>query len=419
MKYFGDITEDATIHIPFNTNNGDGASVTFTGTTVKVYKDDATGTESVAGVTLSKDHDGITGTHLVTIGTSADAFYATGSDYQVELQAATIDSQTVNAWLGSFSIQNRFMRGTDGASTLIATDIVSDGAALDTTGGSIDLVLVSSAANVVTLANGVITDQSIATDAFSNTKFKEGCFDADNFETDTIIADTLAASAITKIQAGISTDVWNEDISGIATANSAGTIVNATLTDTGTTLPATLTEMQGAAFDSATDSLKSIRDRGDAAWVTGGAGGLTAADIWNHDISGIDTAGSAGASVTSTLEDTGTTLPATLVQMQGQPFDSATDSLRAIRDRGDAAWTTATSTTASNMRGTDNAFTAASAAAGITADMIKIDGVALTETSDGNLATNFSTFYDNADAATAKVVDDVGGGAASVPPSIR
>lgn len=115
-KYFGDILEDGTIEIPFNTYNADGASITFTGTTVKVYKDSATGTEVTAGVTLSKDHDGITGVHLVTI-VATDASYTTGSDYLVELQAATIDTQTVNSFLGTFSIQNRYMRGTDGVDT--------------------------------------------------------------------------------------------------------------------------------------------------------------------------------------------------------------------------------------------------------------------------------------------------------------
>jgi len=40
------------------------------------------------------------------------------------------------------------------------------------------------------------------------------------------------------------------------------------------------------------------------------------------------------------LVDTGTTIPATLTDMQGATFSGATDSLEAIRDRGDAAWTT-------------------------------------------------------------------------------
>lgn len=120
MKYFGDIADDTTIQIPFNTYDSNGASVTFTGTTVKVYKDSATGTEVTTGVTLSKDHDGITGAHLVTVVTT-NAFYTTGSDYLVELQAATIDTQTVNSFIGSFSIENRFMRGTDSSGTPLLT----------------------------------------------------------------------------------------------------------------------------------------------------------------------------------------------------------------------------------------------------------------------------------------------------------
>jgi hypothetical protein len=49
-------------------------------------------------------------------------------------------------------------------------------------------------------------------------------------------------------------------------------IVDAILVDTGTTLPLTLTDMSGATFSTSTDSLEAIRNRGDAAWVTGGGG---------------------------------------------------------------------------------------------------------------------------------------------------
>jgi len=51
--------------------------------------------------------------------------------------------------------------------------------------------------------------------------------------------------------------------------------------------------------------------------------------------------------------------------------------------------------------------------AGAEVDITKIHGSAITESTASNLATNFSTFYDNADAATAQTVDDVGGGAGS------
>jgi len=51
--------------------------------------------------------------------------------------------------------------------------------------------------------------------------------------------------------------------------------VDAILVDTGTTLDTKLDDIQGATFSSATDSLEAIRDRGDAAWTTGGGTGLT------------------------------------------------------------------------------------------------------------------------------------------------
>ncbi|CAE7345100.1 unnamed protein product, partial [Symbiodinium pilosum] len=46
----------------------------------------------------------------------------------------------------------------------------------------------------------------------------------------------------------------------------------------------------------------------------------------------------------------------------------------------------------------------------VSANVVEILGTAPTETTAGNLAGNFSVFYDNADAATTNTVDDVGGG---------
>lgn len=40
-------------------------------------------------------------------------------------------------------------------------------------------------------------------------------------------------------------------------------------------IPARFDGIEGATFSSATDSLEAIRDRGDAAWITGGGGGIT------------------------------------------------------------------------------------------------------------------------------------------------
>lgn len=118
MKYMGDIAEDATIRGSFNTRDTDGAPITLAGTpSVAVYKDGGT-TEITAGVSLSVDFDSRTGHHVWTIDTSADAAYATGSDYRVVLTAGTVDSiSVVGVEVGCFSIQNRYMRGTNSANT--------------------------------------------------------------------------------------------------------------------------------------------------------------------------------------------------------------------------------------------------------------------------------------------------------------
>jgi len=108
MKYLGDYKEDATLTFLWSTNDKNGGEATrTTDGTVHVYKDDDL-TQSVAGVTDTKNFDGITGIHCCEIDLSADAFYVTGSDYNVILNGAVIDDETVNAVLATFSIQNRF-----------------------------------------------------------------------------------------------------------------------------------------------------------------------------------------------------------------------------------------------------------------------------------------------------------------------
>jgi|DEB0MinimDraft_10_1074344.scaffolds.fasta_scaffold07663_4 hypothetical protein len=137
---------------------------------------------------------------------------------------------------------------------------------------------------------------------------------------------------------------------GDATAANQTTIINAigTMTDLGggADIANNLADMAGATFSSATDSLEAIRDRGDSAWVTGGAGSApTEAEIYTYftsssrqdtfkaDVSALATAASIAA-----LND----------------FNPATDTVANVT-------TVATTTTNSDMRGTDNAFLAASA----------------------------------------------------------
>ncbi len=116
IPYVGDFAEDATVYHYFNTFSSDdpAASVTITNLVdadLKVHKDGGTTEATTDGATISIDFDTVTGTHLVTIDSSADAFYATGSDYMVRMEGTTVDGGTINAALFTFSIENRYSSG--------------------------------------------------------------------------------------------------------------------------------------------------------------------------------------------------------------------------------------------------------------------------------------------------------------------
>lgn len=113
MEYYGDFAEDATVYIPFNTFTSDDpqASSTITNLVdadIQVHKDGGLTQIATDGATVIINFDSITGNHLITIDTSVDAAYATGSDYMVRIEGTTVDGATINAWIGTFSIENRF-----------------------------------------------------------------------------------------------------------------------------------------------------------------------------------------------------------------------------------------------------------------------------------------------------------------------
>lgn len=117
MFYQGDYAEDSTVYIMFNTFTSDDPSASstitnFANTDVHIHKDNGlTQRNNAAGVTVSIDFDGITGSHMIAIDTSDDTvvgFWVAGADYFVRIEGTTIDGATVNAVIGHFSIENRF-----------------------------------------------------------------------------------------------------------------------------------------------------------------------------------------------------------------------------------------------------------------------------------------------------------------------
>lgn len=125
-EYLGDFVGDETMVVVFDSFDSNGASVTITGlavTDIEIYKGSSvTQRSSDAGYTLIDtdgiDIDGATGIHGFTVDLSDDTdtgFYAAGNDFYIVVNAVTIDTQTVRFIAARFSIQNRYMRGTDSA----------------------------------------------------------------------------------------------------------------------------------------------------------------------------------------------------------------------------------------------------------------------------------------------------------------
>lgn len=134
VDYYGDFAEDDTVLIPFNTfdSNDPQASVTITNLAdadIMVHKDGGLTQIATDGATVVINFDSITGNHMVTIDTSAHADYSTGSEYAVRIEGTTVDAGTINAWIGSFSIERA--GGVLAIAKLIQTAVITNAAGTD------------------------------------------------------------------------------------------------------------------------------------------------------------------------------------------------------------------------------------------------------------------------------------------------
>jgi len=108
MASLGDFDTGATLYFKFTTfRPSTGAPFTLAGTpAISVYKDAST-TQSTSGVTLTADFDSVTGLNHVAIDTSADGtFYAAGSFFDVVVTTGTVDSvSAVGVVVGRFTLR--------------------------------------------------------------------------------------------------------------------------------------------------------------------------------------------------------------------------------------------------------------------------------------------------------------------------
>lgn len=111
----GDRVNDSIIFFKFTSHVQEGNNVSFDSTpTVDVYEDDSVTQIVTDGVTLVEDFDGKNGVHSIKLDTSVDVAYAIGKEFQV-LVTGLLEGTTVARIVAFFSIEDRFMRGTNAA----------------------------------------------------------------------------------------------------------------------------------------------------------------------------------------------------------------------------------------------------------------------------------------------------------------
>ena len=161
---YGDYPEDHTkVIIAVNTfdSNDPSASVTITNLAagdIHIHKDGAVAQKTTSnGITVSINFDGITGNHLVIIDTSNDTgdagFWVTGKEYQVRMEGTTVDAATINAFIGTFSIERA--GGTIALLKLIQAAVITNAAGADV---AADIIAVKAETAVIVNDTDVIDD---------------------------------------------------------------------------------------------------------------------------------------------------------------------------------------------------------------------------------------------------------------------
>lgn len=374
-KYIGDFTPGVVVRFRFNMFSTSFVPTTPTiAPTFCVYKNSTV--ESTAGITVTVDYDGRAGVVFVAIDTSADpAFYVAGEDYDVMFTAGTVDGNDMaRVFVRMFSLENRSRKAnvvqiagqnanaaaavtfpaspaavSDIPTALAIADAVLEESVDDHDGIAQSLAkYISIIKKANTVIDGTVTSATTptATSFSSSVNYPSGSFKhavllftnaaavneqnspvltyvntngvltveepftvAPSVGDEFIIIPTNHVHSIAAIQSGLATEasvaqigdelqVVKDDttalINSIASVSArigsfAGSGVNTILgffralmrKDGSITTPSDV----GGAFVHTTDSLEAIRDRGDAAWTSGGgAGGVTNITVEDRSI---------------------------------------------------------------------------------------------------------------------------------------
>lgn len=316
MTHLGDFIAGQTVRVWWNTNAIAGESITrATNGTVSVYKDGST-TQSTAGVTDTEDFDGLTGVHQVAVDTSADgAFYSSGSDFAVVLSAATIDGKTINAVLAQFSIENRNIKSnvTQWLGTAVATPAVAGRPSVDSIAVSGSTSAADSVeSNIGNLDTAISTRLAAASYTSAPTVAQIRTeIDTNSTQLATILSDT------DNIQTRLPAALVSGRMAADAVAISGST----------------------AAADQVETNIHSLNY--DLDLIAADASSASAAASATNAKFGSGITSVAGQQLDDWLLAMATAAATAPTALSGAGFVPATDSLEAIRDRGDAEWETA------------------------------------------------------------------------------
>ena len=228
-------------------------------------------TNKVQGVVL------VDTTTDVTNEVSADVTKISGdsnSANNLELDYDGTGYAKANSTIGTCTT-NTDMRGTDGANTTVP-DVAGTAATLHgITDGKVDAVQATADAIETDTQNiqsniGTIEDLGTGATLAKNTRDIAGATFASGTDSNEAIRDRGDSAWITGAGGDATEAKQDIIIANIGTIEDLGT---------GTTLAKNNRDIAGATFVTGTDSNESIRDRGDAAWITGGGGSIS--DIIN------------------------------------------------------------------------------------------------------------------------------------------
>jgi hypothetical protein len=290
MQYLGDILEDATIRGSFNTRTAAGTPITLGGTpALSVYKD-ANASQTTAGVTLTVDFDALTGHHIFTINTSADAFYATGSDYRVVITTGTVDgTSVVGTEVASFSIENR---NTKANVTQMAANVITASALATDAVTEIQTGLATALQVEQFVAASELNLESLLVDIPTVAEFEARTLpSADYF----VVSDyTAPPSAAT-----IADAVWDELQTGHTSVGSFGYYLDSKVSTVGGGTPPTASAIADAVWDEVLAGHLTAGTTGAALNASGGAG-----DPWSTTLPGAYTASQAGSLLADIFDKT-------------------------------------------------------------------------------------------------------------------